>query len=496
MGSGVFLLPASLAPYGATSVIAWLVSAAGALCLGLVIARLARRWPAVGGPYAWTRQAFGELPAFLVGWGYWISCWCGQAAIAIAMVGYLGELWPGALEHSGAVAIAAMGLLCAVNLRGVREAGLLQLLTTVLKVLPLIAIALFGIAHFEPAHFEPFNPSGEPLPHAVMGALALTLWAFQGFEAASITGEEVEAPEPTPSSRTEAPVDSEEPWADPTEVRAQLHGLANDLRSGNANLKDISPVAIELQGLVGDPETTLPKLVEKIEQDPKLAAAILKASNAAAYRGMPNVLDLESAGRRLGTRRLGEIAQTEALRSAFTSGVKGWSRLLSRMWRTTVVTAQTARDIAEKLGERNLGAVYTMALFHNLGEVLIIDLYQKLGYKAPRTGIADGALEREMDAQHTALGTLLLRSWRMPPSIAAIAFHHHDPGQLPAGTPVCRHAWMIGGAYRAVVEAGYEYKKTKNEGPPVAAAAAALGIKPEMFTDAAEAAIARWTGMD
>jgi len=308
--------------------------------------------------------------------------------------------------------------------------------------------------------------------------------------------EEVEAPEPTPSSRTEAPVDSEEPWADPTEVRAQLHGLANDLRSGNANLKDISPVAIELQGLVGDPETTLPRLVEKIEQDPKLAAAILKASNAAAYRGMPNVLDLESAGRRLGTRRLGEIAQTEALRSAFTSGVKGWSRLLSRMWRTTVVTAQTARDIAEKLGERNLGAVYTMALFHNLGEVLIIDLYQKLGYKAPRTGIADGALEREMDAQHTALGTLLLRSWRMPPSIAAIAFHHHDPGQLPAGTPVCRHAWMIGGAYRAVVEAGYEYKKTKNEGPPVAAAAAALGIKPEMFTDAAEAAIARWTGMD
>ena len=298
---------------------------------------------------------------------------------------------------------------------------------------------------------------------------------------------------PLPSTPAEA---GEEPWADPNEVRSQLHGLANDLRTGNPNLKDISPVAIELQGLVGDPDTTLPKLVEKIEQDPKLAAAILKASNAAAYRGMPNVLDLESAGRRLGTRRLGEIAQTEALRSAFTSRVKGWSRLLSRMWRTTVVTAQTTRDIAERLGERNLGAVYTMALFHNLGEVLIIGLYQQLGYTAPRSGIADGALEREMNAQHTALGTLLLRSWGMPPSIAAVAFHHHDPGQLPSGTPVARHAWMVGGAYQAVVQAGYEYKKKKLEGPPVAAAAAALGIKPEYFNLAAEAAIARWTGMD
>ncbi len=309
--------------------------------------------------------------------------------------------------------------------------------------------------------------------------------------------------EPAEETAAERPAGSpapsephEEPWADPNEVRTQLHGLANDLRTGNANLKDISPVAIELQGLVGDPETTLPKLVEKIEQDPKLAAAILKASNAAAYRGMPNVIDLESAGRRLGTRRLGEIAQTEALRSAFTSRVKGWSRLLSRMWRTTVVTAQTTRDIAERLGERNLGAVYTMALFHNLGEVLIIGLYQQLGYTAPRSGIADGALEREMNAQHTALGTLLLRSWGMPPSIAAVAFHHHDPGQLPSGTPVARHAWMVGGAYQAVVQAGYEYKKKKLEGPPVAQAAAALGIKPEYFNLAAEAAIARWTGMD
>ena len=80
VGSGVFGLPTALAPFGGTSVLAWLVSAAGSMCFGLVIARLARRDPAVGGPYAYTRDAFGEFPAFLVGWSYWISCWCAQAA--------------------------------------------------------------------------------------------------------------------------------------------------------------------------------------------------------------------------------------------------------------------------------------------------------------------------------------------------------------------------------------------------------------------------------
>jgi APA family basic amino acid/polyamine antiporter len=186
VGSGVFALPASLAPFGGTSVLAWVVSAAGSMCFGLVIARLARRDPAVGGPYAYTRDAFGEFPAFLVGWGYWISCWCAQAAIAVAMVGYLGELVPAAREAPLVFVLGSILLLAAVNIAGVREAGAVQVATTVLKLVPLIAIALFGAGRFERAHFEPFNPTGASLGSAVAGALALTLWAFQGFESASI----------------------------------------------------------------------------------------------------------------------------------------------------------------------------------------------------------------------------------------------------------------------------------------------------------------------
>src|SRR5688572_18978358 len=190
VGSGIFLMPSALAPFGGTSVLAWVVSAAGLLCFGLVIARLARRMPVVGGPYAFTREAFGEFAAFLVGWGYWISCWVGAATIAVSMVAYLGELVPFVERYPMAVALATIALLASVNVRGVREAGFVQVVTTVLKVLPLLAVALFGFARFEPAHFRPFNPTGQGLPVAIMSGLALTLWAFQGFESASVTAHE------------------------------------------------------------------------------------------------------------------------------------------------------------------------------------------------------------------------------------------------------------------------------------------------------------------
>jgi APA family basic amino acid/polyamine antiporter len=103
IGSGVFLLPASLAPYGGISVVGWLVTTTGALLLALVFARLSRLVPRVGGPYAYTRIGFGDFAAFLVAWGYWISIWVANAAIAVAFVSYLTVFWP-ALRHSPVLA--------------------------------------------------------------------------------------------------------------------------------------------------------------------------------------------------------------------------------------------------------------------------------------------------------------------------------------------------------------------------------------------------------
>jgi len=200
VGSGVFLLPAALGAYGGVSLLGWLLTSLGAAVCALTFARLAHRIPRAGGPYAYTRAAFGEFPAFLVAWGYWLSICAGNAAIAVAMVGYLGFFAP-ALAASpplaALTALAAIWLLTAVNARSVRDAGGVQLVTTLLKLLPLLAVGTLGLAFVHWENFAPFNVSGRSSLGAVSATAALTLWAFLGLESATIPANEIERPERT-----------------------------------------------------------------------------------------------------------------------------------------------------------------------------------------------------------------------------------------------------------------------------------------------------------
>lgn len=194
IGSGVFLLPASLAPFGGISILGWLVSAGGALCLALVFARLGAIMPRVGGPYAYAREGFGDFAGFWVAWAYWISIWTTNAALAVAFVSYSTVFVP-ALGTSptlaAGIALVTLWALTLVNTYGVREAGQLQLVTTVLKLLPLAAIGLFGFFSFQPEHFRPFNPSGGSSINALTATVTLTLWAFLGLESGTIPADDV-----------------------------------------------------------------------------------------------------------------------------------------------------------------------------------------------------------------------------------------------------------------------------------------------------------------
>lgn len=189
IGSGVFLLPASLAPYRGVSLIGWVISAGGSVMLALVFARLARVNPATGGPYAYTRAAFGDFAGFLVGWGYWISCWTTNGALAVAFVGYLDPFVPSLVRNpatAGLLAVVAVWVLTWVNSRGVRAAGRMQVVTTVLKVLPLAVIGLAGLSRFTPAHFDIPASDAATLGSSVIAVVTLTLWAFLGLETATI----------------------------------------------------------------------------------------------------------------------------------------------------------------------------------------------------------------------------------------------------------------------------------------------------------------------
>ena len=198
IGSGIFLLPASLARFGGVSLIGWLISTAGALMLALVFARLARIDPASGGPYAYTRRAFGDLAGFLVAWGYWISMWTSLGALAVALVGYLAALIP-PITATPAIAagsaLIAVWSLVAVNVIGARAAGWVQVVTTVLKLFPLALVAVLGLAHFDSSRVEIADASVGRLITDVPAVVALTLWAFLGLESATIPAGSIERPD-------------------------------------------------------------------------------------------------------------------------------------------------------------------------------------------------------------------------------------------------------------------------------------------------------------
>jgi APA family basic amino acid/polyamine antiporter len=197
IGSGVFLLPASLAPFGGISIVGWLVSAAGAACLALVFARLGQILPRTGGPYAYARAGFGDFAGFLVAWAYWISMWTTDAALAVAFVSYMTVFIP-TLDSvpllGAAAALGAIWVLTAVNVLGVRPAGFVQVVTTVLKLLPLVAIIAVGLFFFDGSHFRPFNASGRAALPAISATVTLTLWAFLGLESGTVPAGEVHEP--------------------------------------------------------------------------------------------------------------------------------------------------------------------------------------------------------------------------------------------------------------------------------------------------------------
>lgn len=200
VGSGFFVAPAALARFGTTALIGWGVMAFGAICLGIVFARLARIAPATGGPYAYTRMGFGRFAGFLIAWGYWISIWASLPAMAAALVGYLFKLVPafqGNRPLGIAIAVGAMWGVALINMRGVKEAGLFQSLTTYTKIVPFLAISLLGLFWVDWHTFEVINPTDEPFLSALAATAPLTMFAFLGIESATVPAGDVIDPKRT-----------------------------------------------------------------------------------------------------------------------------------------------------------------------------------------------------------------------------------------------------------------------------------------------------------
>ncbi|MFJ4777070.1 amino acid permease [Streptomyces sp. NPDC088762] len=197
IGGGIFLLPASVAPFGTISLLAFAVLTLGAVALALVFGRLARRHPQTGGPYVYARAAFGDFAGFLAAWSYWITTWVSNAALAVAAVGYLGVLFPAVGAHQWSMCLAALlvqWLPALANLAGTRYVGAVQLVATVLKFVPLLLVAVGGLCFFDPANLGPFRATDQSPVGAVSASAAILLFSYLGVESAAVSAGEVRDP--------------------------------------------------------------------------------------------------------------------------------------------------------------------------------------------------------------------------------------------------------------------------------------------------------------
>lgn len=198
IGTGIYVLPSSLAKYGTVSLISWVFTSIGAIFIAITFANLNKRYPKTGGPYIFCKLAFGKMTGFTVAYIYWISVLVSIAGLAVASTQYMGFIFPeldsNTLEYNKYIALALELLIIwtftAINLVGIHTAGVVQLILTIIKVLPLIFIPLVGLFKIDLSNLAHFNVTpGSSHFSAISSAATLTFWAFIGLEAATVPAE-------------------------------------------------------------------------------------------------------------------------------------------------------------------------------------------------------------------------------------------------------------------------------------------------------------------
>lgn len=200
MGSGIFTSPQSLAQVASPwiTTVAWLITGIGSVLLALSFANLGSKYPETGGPIVYTHRAFGEFMAFLVAWTFWIGSWIGNAAIITAIIRYLTPFFPVLKTNPPLTFLVASIILWGftyINYRGVKEAGFIGIITTVLKLGVIFIFMLIALFGFNAQNLKTVATPDVSGWGALPSAIAVTLWSFLGLESAAISGGEIKNPE-------------------------------------------------------------------------------------------------------------------------------------------------------------------------------------------------------------------------------------------------------------------------------------------------------------
>lgn len=199
IGSGVFMLPSVLAPFGYYGIMGWFISGFGAISLAFVFSILCNKFPKTGGPHVYINEAFGKKMAFFSGWTYWVISWVSSVAVVVSIVGYLTPLiGVQPTNITLLLEIIILFALTALNIKGIEAAGKTEFFLSLLKIIPLIIIPIFAFSHFDVGNFTIAEHNSNQNLSSILGQVTmLTLWGFIGVESATTAAGAVKDPKKT-----------------------------------------------------------------------------------------------------------------------------------------------------------------------------------------------------------------------------------------------------------------------------------------------------------
>ena len=200
VGSGIFMMPTLLAPYGLIGFGGWLIAGAGSVLVALTMSRLVRRIPKTGGPYVYANEGLGHFAGFIIAWTYWVACITAIAGISIAFVSYLGFFIP-AISHSSLLSLLAslvlVWLIVTLNIFSIESSAKFQVVSTLLKLLPLFFMMFLGLVGFDSNNLPEMNPTNANPFILLATVTTLVMWSFVGIETATVPAENFINPEKT-----------------------------------------------------------------------------------------------------------------------------------------------------------------------------------------------------------------------------------------------------------------------------------------------------------
>ena len=197
MGSGIVMLPTKLAEVGTISILSWIVTAVGSLCLAYAFAKcgMFSKRPGMGG---YSEYAFGKSGNFMANYTYGVSLLFANIAIAITCVGYGATLFEVELTPIQVCisTIAVLWVCTASNFMGASITGKLSSVAVWCVIIPVLILSVIGWFWFDPSLYAAsWNPHEKPFFSAVGASISMTLWAFLGLESACANSDAIDNPE-------------------------------------------------------------------------------------------------------------------------------------------------------------------------------------------------------------------------------------------------------------------------------------------------------------